>query len=147
MLKGFKSESEILHKPRNLLDFSTLTILTRCPGVAVMSQVHSLRLGYLSGQLGLLRVPLGLWILCSHSAGHTHTHTRKHTDREEVKIMAAQEKVRGNGKGTGRRETRELKEREEDFKETHPDNKFSERVHTCLKHCDSKPSALCGDGE
>lgn len=75
MLRGLKSGREIisLHKPENLLDFSPLTILTRCPGVAVMSQVHSLRLGYLSGQLGLLRVPLGLWILCSHSAGHTHT--------------------------------------------------------------------------
>jgi len=57
----------------------TLTILTLCPGVAVMSQVHSLRLGYLSGQFGLLRVPLGLWILCSHSAGHTHTEKQKST--------------------------------------------------------------------
>lgn len=93
----------------------TLTILTRCPGVAVMSQVHSLRLGYLSGQLGLLRVPLGLWILCSHSAEDTHTHTHAH--KEEVKIIAAQEKVRGNGKGTGRRETREAKERERISKE------------------------------
>lgn len=49
-----------------------LTILTRCPGVAVMSHVHSFLLGYLSGQLGLLRVPLGAWLLCSHSATETH---------------------------------------------------------------------------
>ncbi len=78
--KGFKEQKRNCpHKPKNLLDFSTLTILTRCPGVAVMSQVHSLRLGYLSGQLGLLRVPLGLWILCSHSAGHTHMHIHTHT--------------------------------------------------------------------
>lgn len=110
--------NECERNPNNLLDSNTLTILTRCPGVAVMSQVHSLRLGYLSGQLGLLRVPVGLWILCSHSAGHTHMHihthtqTRRHTHREEVKIIAAQEKVRGNGKRTGRRETREPKERE-----------------------------------
>lgn len=83
---------------------ATLTILTRCPGVAVMSQVHSLRLGYLSGQLGLLRVPLGLWILCSHSAGRTQKQANAH--REEVTIMAAAERVRGNCE-EGRRETRE----------------------------------------
>lgn len=110
--------------PENLRDFSTLTILTRCPGVAVMSQVHSLRLGYLSGQLGLLRVPLGLWILCSHSAGDTHTHTgisthahteatHTHTHREEVKIIAAQEKGQEEmEKRTGRSETREAEDRE-----------------------------------
>ncbi len=39
--------------------------------------------------------------------------------------MAAQEKVRGNGKGTGRIETREPKEREKNFKDTHSDDKFS----------------------
>lgn len=37
----------------------------------------------------------------------THRETRKHTHGEEVKIVSAQEKVRGNGKETGRRETRE----------------------------------------
>lgn len=43
--------------------------------------------------------------------GWTHTHTQEHTQRGSLKIMAAQEKVRGNGKGTGRRETQELNER------------------------------------
>lgn len=42
---------------------------------------------------------------------HTHTQTQEHTQRGSLKIMAAQEKVRGNGKGTGRRETQELNER------------------------------------
>lgn len=36
--------------------------------MALISQVHSFRLGYLSGQLGLVMRPLGLWIFCSHSA-------------------------------------------------------------------------------
>lgn len=35
-----------------------LTSLTRCPGVLEMAQVHSFLLGYLSGQLGLVMVPL-----------------------------------------------------------------------------------------
>lgn len=35
-----------------------LTSLTRCPGVLETAQVHSFLLGYLSGQLGLVRVPL-----------------------------------------------------------------------------------------
>lgn len=34
-----------------------------------MVQVHSLRLGYLSGQLGLARVPSALLILCAQPAG------------------------------------------------------------------------------
>lgn len=46
----------------------SLTNLTRWPGVALISHVHSFLLGYLSGQLGLLMKPLGLWIFCSHSA-------------------------------------------------------------------------------
>lgn len=112
----FQEKHTEIEKPDNVkpvFTWCTLTILTLCPGVAVMSQVHSFRLGYLSGQFGLLRVPLGLWILCSHSAGdtHTHTNTQEHTQRGSLKIMAAQEKVRGNGKGTGRRETQELNER------------------------------------
>lgn len=45
-----------------------LTSLTLCPGVALISHVHSFLLGYLSGQLGLVMMPLGLWIFCSHSA-------------------------------------------------------------------------------
>lgn len=36
--------------------------------MALISQVHSFLLGYLSGQLGLVMRPLGLWIFCSHSA-------------------------------------------------------------------------------
>lgn len=93
----------------------TLTILTLCPGWAVMSQVHSFRLGYLSGQLGLLRVPVGLWILCSHSAGHTHT--------KDVKIVAAQEKVEKERKWKGNRKGRNerTKQGKRDFKETHAD--------------------------
>lgn len=35
-----------------------LTSLTRCPGVLKTAQVHSFLLGYLSGQLGLVMVPL-----------------------------------------------------------------------------------------
>lgn len=35
-----------------------LTSLTRCPGVLEIAQVHSFLLGYLSGQLGLVMVPL-----------------------------------------------------------------------------------------
>lgn len=35
-----------------------LTSLTRCPGVLEMAHVHSFLLGYLSGQLGLVMVPL-----------------------------------------------------------------------------------------
>lgn len=67
--------------------FAKLTILTLCPGVAVMSQVHSLRLGYLSGQLGLLRVPLGLWILCSHSATH---HRQEAAMQREISQLEAE---------------------------------------------------------
>lgn len=46
----------------------SLTNLTRWPGVALISHVHSFLLGYLSGQLGLVMKPFGLWIFCSHSA-------------------------------------------------------------------------------
>lgn len=35
-----------------------LTSLTLCPGVLEIAQVHSFLLGYLSGQLGLVMVPL-----------------------------------------------------------------------------------------
>lgn len=35
-----------------------LTSLTRWPGVLEIAQVHSFLLGYLSGQLGLVMVPL-----------------------------------------------------------------------------------------
>lgn len=35
-----------------------LTSLTRCPGVLEIAQVHSFLLGYFSGQLGLVMVPL-----------------------------------------------------------------------------------------
>lgn len=45
-----------------------LTTFTRWPGVAEMSQVHSFRLGYLSGQFGLLIVPSAPLSLCSQPA-------------------------------------------------------------------------------
>lgn len=46
-----------------------------------MSQVHSFLLGYLSGQLGLLKVPVGLWILCSHSA----TGSERESERKNIR--------------------------------------------------------------
>lgn len=45
-----------------------LTTFTRWPGVAEMSHVHSFRLGYLSGQLGLLIIPSAPLSLCSQPA-------------------------------------------------------------------------------
>lgn len=50
-----------------------------------MFQVHSLRLGYLSGQLGLTRVPSALLILCAQPAGGTHA------EREDIHLWAAEE--------------------------------------------------------
>lgn len=44
-------------RPRRLVS-GRLTSLTRCPGVLEIAQVHSFLLGYLSGQLGLVMVPL-----------------------------------------------------------------------------------------
>lgn len=50
-----------------------LTTFTRWPGVAEMSQVHSFRLGYLSGQLGLLIIPSAPLSLCSQPAWERET--------------------------------------------------------------------------
>lgn len=49
-----KYTEESWHKHR----LGQLTSLTRCPGVLEMAQLHSFLLGYLSGQLGLVMVPL-----------------------------------------------------------------------------------------
>lgn len=46
-----------------------LTIFTLWPAVDEMFQVHSFRLGYLSGQLGLIKVPSALLILYAQPAG------------------------------------------------------------------------------
>lgn len=45
-----------------------LTSFTRCPGVLEIDHVHSFLLGYLSGQLGLVMVPLVDVTLCSQPA-------------------------------------------------------------------------------
>lgn len=45
-----------------------LTSFTRCPGVLEIAHVHSFLLGYLSGQLGLVMVPLVDVTLCSQPA-------------------------------------------------------------------------------
>ena len=113
--------------------------------MAVMSHVHSLRLGYLSGQLGLLRVPVGLWILCSHSAGHTHTHTHR-------KLKSWQNRKRSE-EAEGEKDRMERNQRSKrkryDFNETHPDDEFGVKItrmqarkgsaarehkHTCKTH-------------
>lgn len=66
---------EVTSAPHNQACFLThtpalwlLTTFTRWPGVAEMSQVHSFRLGYLSGQLGLLIIPSAPLSLCSQPA-------------------------------------------------------------------------------
>lgn len=52
-----------------------LTIFTLWPAVDEMFHVHSFRLGYLSGQLGLIRVPSALLILYAQPArGQKGTH-------------------------------------------------------------------------
>lgn len=78
------------------------------PGALLAAGVLVWPVGAAQGPAGAVDLMLTL--------GWTHKHTEKNTHvsthREEVKIMAAQEKVRGNGKGSGRRETREPKEKE-----------------------------------
>lgn len=68
-------QGKISSAPHNPAHFSShtpthwlLTTFTRWPGVAEMSQVHSFRLGYLSGQFGLLIVPSAPLSLCSQPA-------------------------------------------------------------------------------
>lgn len=46
---------------RSVVTDATHTILMRCPGVVVSAQVHAFLLGYLSGQLGLVMMPLTLF--------------------------------------------------------------------------------------
>lgn len=48
------------------------TILMRWPGVVVSAQVHAFLLGYLSGQLGLVIVPLTLLTVWSQPAAMYH---------------------------------------------------------------------------
>lgn len=80
------------------------------PGALLAAGVLVWPVGAAQGPAGAVDLMLTLgW---THKHTHRKTHARKHTHREEVKIMAAQEKVRGNGKGTGRIETREPKEKE-----------------------------------
>lgn len=52
---------------KNLI-YRVFTILILCPGVVVISQVHSLRLGYLLGQLGLVISPTADSITCLQPA-------------------------------------------------------------------------------
>lgn len=54
MMATWHSGEACLHR----LGSGYLTSLTRCPGVLETAQVHSFLLGYLSGQLGLVMVPL-----------------------------------------------------------------------------------------
>lgn len=55
--------------------------------------------GVLVGPVGAAQGPAGAVDLML-ALSWTHTETREHTRRKEVKIVAAQEKVRGNRKGT-----------------------------------------------
>lgn len=48
------------------------TILMRWPGVVVRAQVHAFLLGYLSGQFGLVRIPLTLFTVWSQPAAEIH---------------------------------------------------------------------------
>lgn len=71
---------------------------------------------------------------------HTFSwNTKAHTQRKEVKTVAVQEKVRGNGKETGRKETREPKGDREDFKEARSGHKF--RGNFTGKACTDAPDS------
>lgn len=103
------------------------------PGALLTAGILVWPVGAAQGPAGAVDLVLALsW---------THTETRKHTQRQEVKITAAQENVRGNGKGTGRRETREAKERR-DFKETHPGDKFSVNFTSYRHALDKHPASF-----
>lgn len=69
-----------------------LTIFTLWPAVDEMFQVHSFRLGYLSGQLGLIRVPSALLILYAQPAGGQRGHT-------EGSFSSAQASITGESQG------------------------------------------------
>lgn len=79
------------------------------PGALLTAGILVWPVGAAQGPTGA--VDLMFTLSWTHTHAYPHTQTRKHTHREEVKIIAAQEKVRGNGKRTGRRETREAKEK------------------------------------
>lgn len=49
-MKLYRKQEEVAH-----------TILMRWPGVVVSAQVHAFLLGYLSGQFGLVMIPLTLF--------------------------------------------------------------------------------------
>lgn len=71
------------------------------PGALLTAGILVRPVGAAQGPTGVVDLMLTL------SWTHTQRETHRHTHEEEVKIVAAQEKVRGNGKRTGRREMRE----------------------------------------